>query len=102
MVKKIKVYWEGQIYTHSDFRTPACVRARTAVISIKGASMLDQITQATDIRSEKLKKRTHPKFFIGNQNSNTGDYGPKAHRVGLEAQQSPFLLFDSIKMCTME
>ena len=67
------------MYTH----TPACVLARTAVINMKGARVLDQITQATDTRSENSNNRPPPNFFIGNKISNTGDYGPKAHMVGV-------------------
>ncbi len=67
-MKKRKVGEEGPMYTHSDFRASASVRARTAVINVKRASVLDLISQATYIRSEKFKKRTpliwqgEPKF----------------------------------------
>ena len=47
--KKKKVGQEGPMYTHSDFRTSADLRARAAAKSVRRASVLDLITLATDI-----------------------------------------------------
>ena len=69
------------MYTHSDFRTSASVRARTAVINVKRASVLDLLSQATYIRSEKFKKQTPPNMARGNQISNAVGTGLKAHSV---------------------
>ena len=46
VVKKIKVCQKGPMYTHSDFRTSAVAK------SVKRASMLGPITQASDILSK--------------------------------------------------
>ena len=84
-MKKRKVGEEGPMYTHSDFRTSASVRARTAVINVKRASVLDLLSQATYIRSEKFKKQTPPNMARGNQISNAVGTGLKAHSGGPEA-----------------
>ena len=81
-IKKINVGEEGQMYTHSHFRTSASMHVRTAVINMKRASVLDLISQATYIRSEKFKKRTPPNMARGNQISNAVGTGPKAHSGG--------------------
>ena len=78
-MKKRKVGKEGPMYTHNDFRASASVRVRTAAINVKRASVLDLISQATYIRSEKFKKRTPPYMARGTQISNAGGTGPKAH-----------------------
>ena len=49
MMKKIKGAEEGPMYTHNNFCTSASVRARTTAINMKGASVLDLISQATYI-----------------------------------------------------
>ena len=54
VMKRRKVGQEGPMYTHNDFCTSASVL--TAAINMKRASMLDLISQATYIRSEKLEK----------------------------------------------
>ncbi len=77
VMKKRKVGEEGPMYTHNDFRASASVRARTAAINVKRASVLDLISQATYIRSEKFKKWTPPPNMArGNQISNAVGTGP--------------------------
>ena len=49
VVKKIIIFQEGLLYTHSDFHTSACVHLRKVDRNVKRASRLDLITQATDI-----------------------------------------------------
>ena len=63
---------KSPMYSHNDFRT-------SAAINVKRASMLDLIYQATYIRSEKFKKQTSPNMARGNQISNAGGTGMKAH-----------------------
>ena len=48
-------------------------------INVKIASMLDLISQASYIRSEKFKKWNPPNMARGNQISNAVGTGPKAH-----------------------
>ncbi len=84
-MKKRKVGKAGPMYTHNNFHASASVRARTAAINVKRASVLDLISQATYIRSEKLKKQTPPNMARGNQISNAGGTGPLAHSGGPEA-----------------
>ena len=55
VMMKRKVGQEGPIYTHNDFHTPASVRLRTAARNVKKAIMLDLISKATYIQSEKFK-----------------------------------------------
>ena len=62
----MNVYQEGPMYSHSDFRTSANVHMRTAALSVKRASVLDLITQGTDIRSKQLKKWTPPNMTMEN------------------------------------
>ena len=65
----------------------ASVRARTAVINVKRASVLDLISQATYIRSEKFKKRTPPNMARVSQIENVVMNELKAHQTppeGLE------------------
>ena len=57
----------------------------TAAIKAKRASVLDLISKATYIRSEKFKKRSPPNMARGNQISNAVGTGPKAHSGGLNA-----------------
>ena len=47
--KKLKVDQEGPIYIHSDFHTSTWAGACTTAKNVKSASVLDPITQATDI-----------------------------------------------------
>ena len=71
------------------------VRVRTAVINMKRASVLDLISQATYIRSEKFKKRTPPNMAKGNQISNAVGNGPKDQRgyfIGMCGPYAPFIL----------
>ncbi len=51
-MKKMKVGEEGPMY----FCASASMRAHTATINLKRASVLDLISQATYIQSEKFKK----------------------------------------------
>ncbi len=60
MMKKRKVGKEGPMYTHNKFQASVSVRARTAAINVKIATVLDLISQATFIRFEKLKKTDPP------------------------------------------
>ena len=87
-MKKRKVGEEGPMYTHNDFRASASVRARTAAINVKRASVLDLIFQAKYIQSEKFKKWTSPNMARGNQISKAGGIGPKAHSGGPKAHYS--------------
>ena len=84
-MKKKKVGKEGPMYTHNNFRASASVCVRTAAINVKRASVLDLISQATYIRSEKFKKLTPPNMARGNQILNAVGTGPKAHSGGLKA-----------------
>ena len=59
-IKKMKIGQEGPMCNHTDFCIPACGGARTAVMKVNGASVLELITQAADIQSKKKKKRTLP------------------------------------------
>ena len=52
VMKKTKVGQEGPMYTHNCAFLSMCVH--TAAINVKGASLLDLISQATYIRSEKF------------------------------------------------
>ena len=54
----MKFAQEGPMYTHNHFQTFASVRTCTAAINMKGASVLDLMSQDTYIQSEKFKKRT--------------------------------------------
>ena len=56
VMKKIKVGQEGPMYTHNVYSSS--MRVRTVAINVKRASVLDLISQATYIRSEKIKKQT--------------------------------------------
>ncbi len=58
LMKKRKAGQKGPMYPHNNFRASASVHARTAAINVKRASVLDLISQATYIRSEKFKKWT--------------------------------------------
>ena len=78
VMKKREVGQEGPMYTHNKFRTSARVRACTAAINVKRASVLDLISQATYIRSEKFKRRTPCNMARRNQISNAVGTGPKA------------------------
>ena len=69
------------------------MHAHMAARNIKGASVLDPISQATHIRSEKLKKVNLPYMSRGNQISITVVIRQKAHSVGPEAHQA---LFESL------
>ena len=89
VMKKRKDGQEGPMYTHNNFCASAIVRTRTAAINVKRASVLDLISQATYIRSEKFKKGTPPNMARGNQISNAGGTGPKAHSGGPKAHQTP-------------
>ena len=51
VMKKMKVGEEGPMYIHNNFHASASVRARTAAINMKRASVLDLISQATYIGS---------------------------------------------------
>ncbi len=57
-MKKVKVAQDGPMYNHTDFHTSASLSMCTVAINMKGASMLDLISQATDIQSEKFEKWT--------------------------------------------
>ena len=67
-MNKRKVGREGPMYTQNNFQASASVRARTAAINVKIASVLDLISQATYIRSEKFKKQTPPEYGKGKTN----------------------------------
>ncbi len=84
-----KVSQEGPMYTHTDFCTSASVRTCTAAINMKGARVLNLISQATYIQSEKFKKRTPPNMARGIPISNAVGTGPKAHSGGPKAHQTP-------------
>ena len=73
------MHQEGLMYTHTNFRTSACMHARTSARNVKGACVLALISQATHIRSEKFKKRTLPNIARVNQILNVVGNGPKAH-----------------------
>ncbi len=55
------------MYTHKDFHTPASMHTCTAAINVKRVSVLDLMSQATYIRSEKFEKLTPPDMEGGNQ-----------------------------------
>ena len=57
-MKRNKVAQEGPMYTHNNFPTSASMCARTATINKKRVSMLDLISQAKYIQSEKKTKKT--------------------------------------------
>ena len=52
VMRKMKVDKEGPMYTYNNFHTSASVRVHTAATNMKGASVLDLISQATYIISE--------------------------------------------------
>ena len=88
-MKKMKVSQKGLMYTHTSFRTSACVHARTVAINVKGDCVLALISQATHIRSEKFKKGTLPNMARVNQILNVVGNGPQAHSDGPKAHQTP-------------
>ena len=88
-MKKTKVAQEGPMYTQNNCCTFLSVHACAAAIHMKRASVLDLISQATYIRSEKFKKLTPPNMARGNQISNAFGTGLKAHSVGPKAHQTP-------------
>ncbi len=55
-MKKMKFAQEGPMYTQNHFQTFASMCACTVAINMKGASVLDLMSQDTYIQSEKLKK----------------------------------------------
>ena len=63
--KKIKVDRNGQMYTHSDFRTSADSEARAAAISLKRSSVLNRgslIAGPEAARSLEFEARSADKF----------------------------------------
>ena len=74
MNKKMEVGQEGPMYTQNYFCASVSMRARTAAIKVK-------ISEATYIRSEKLKKQPPLNMARGNQISNVVGTGPKAHQT---------------------
>ncbi len=75
------------MYTHNNFCTSVSLCERTAAINMKRASILDLISQATYTISKKFKKRIPTNIARGNQTSNIGWTGPKAHSGRLKAHQ---------------
>ena len=89
VMKEMKVAEKGPMYIN------ASVRACMAAINMKRASVLDLISQATYIRSEKLKKRTLPDMVRGNQISNAVGTGPKVTQDDLRmTQDNPLVTQD--------
>ena len=80
----MKVTPVGPMYTHTNFCTSVCMHAGTVARYMKGSCMLAPISQATDIRSEALKKWTPPNMARTNQIQIVVGNGLKAHQTNPE------------------
>ena len=90
VIKKIRVAKEGPMYTHNNLHTSVSICAHTAAINVEGASVIDLISHATYIRSEKFKKGSAPNTARGNQISNSVGTGMKVQSIEQkDHQQNP-------------